>query len=43
LEHALALSLYFKCQKHGIPCTLEIGKTVDIERILEEIIEAARI
>jgi len=43
LELAFALSIYFKCEKHGIPCTFEIGKTVDLERIPHEIIEAARI
>jgi len=43
LELAFALSLYFKCQKHGIPCSLEAAKPLDIERIPGEIVEVARI
>jgi len=42
LELAFALSIYFKCQKHGVPCTLEIGKTVDLEKLPKEVFEAAK-
>jgi len=43
LELAFALSLYFKCQKHQVPCTLEISKAVDLERMPAEIVEAAKV
>jgi len=43
LELAFALSLYFKCQKYGIPCVLEISKPLDIERIPGEIVEATKV
>jgi len=43
LELAFALSIYFKCQKHGIPCTLEISKPLDLEKIPEEIVEVAKV
>ncbi|ADM28753.1 hypothetical protein Igag_1961 [Ignisphaera aggregans DSM 17230] len=43
LELAFALSIYFKCQKQGIPCSLEAAKPLDIERIPGEIVEVARI
>ena len=43
LELAFALSLYFKCQKHNIPCILEATKPIEIEKIPREIVEAARI
>ncbi len=42
LESAFALSLYFKCHKHSIPCTLEISKPVDLEKLPREVIEAAK-
>ncbi len=43
LELAFALSLLLKCQKHDIPCSLEVTKPVDLEKIPKEIIEVARI
>jgi len=43
LELAYALSIYFKCQKHDIPCALEISKTVNTEKIPREIIEATKV
>jgi len=43
LELAFALSLYLKCQKHNIPCTLELSKPIKIEELPAEIIEAARV
>jgi len=43
LEFAFALSLYFKCEKHGIPCMLEISKPVDLEKLPKEVLEAAKI
>ena len=43
LELAFALSLYLKCQKHNIPCTLELSKPIKIEELPAEIIEAAKI
>jgi len=43
LELAFALSIYLKCQKHNIPCTLELSKPIKTEELPIEIIEAARI
>lgn len=43
LELAFALSLYLKCQKHSISCTLELSKPVKIEELPAEIVEAARV
>jgi len=43
LELAFTLSILFKCQKHSIPCTLEISKPLDPEKISKEIVEVARI
>ena len=43
LELAFALSLLFKCEKHQIPCQLDVSKPLDLEEIAEEIIEVARI
>ena len=43
LELAFALSLYFKCQKHDIPCTLEVSKPIGIEGVSNEIKEAAQV
>jgi len=43
LELAFALSLYLKCQKHRIPCTLEISKPADLEKLPREVIEAAKV
>lgn len=43
LELAFALSILFKCHKHSILCHLEVSKPLDLERIPEEIIEAAKI
>ena len=43
LELAFALSLYLKCQKHSIPCTLELSKLARIEELPAEIIEAAKV
>lgn len=43
LELAFALSLHIKCQKHNIPCTLETSKPIDLNKILREIIEGAKV
>jgi len=43
LELSFALSLYLKCQKHNIPCTLELSKPIRIEEIPAEIVEAAKV
>jgi len=43
LELSFALSLYSKCQKHNIPCSLEISKPARIEELPAEIIEAAKV
>ncbi len=43
LELAFALSLYLKCQKHNIPCTLECSKPIKMEELQAEIIEAAKV
>jgi len=42
LELAFALSLYLKCQKHSIPCTLELSKPIKMEELPAEIVEAAK-
>ncbi|RLG76704.1 MAG: hypothetical protein DRO12_04060, partial [Thermoprotei archaeon] len=42
LELAFALSIYFKCVKHGIDCVLELAKPVDLDRIPAEIVNAAK-
>ena len=43
LELAFALSILFKCRKHQIPCELYISKTVNIEELPKDILEAATI
>jgi len=43
LELAFTLSLLFKCQKHDIPCVLEISKPVDLKEIPGDVLEAAKI
>jgi len=43
LELAFALSIYFKCQKHNIPCTVDVSRPVKLEEIPKEIIEAAQV
>ena len=43
LEFAFASSIYFKCEKHKIPCELELSKPVDLEKLPQGIIEAAKI
>jgi len=43
LELAFALALLFKCENHGIPCTLEISKPISMDKIPRVIIEAAKI
>ena len=43
LELAFALSILYKCQNHGIPCTLEVSKPMDVEEVPNEIKEAARV
>ncbi len=43
LELAFALSLFFKCQKHNIPCTIEFSKPIDLNMLPREVVEAARI
>ncbi len=43
LELAFALSILFKCEKHQIPCQLYLSKIIDLDKILKEIVEAARI
>jgi len=43
LELAFALSLYFKCQQHSIPCGLEVAKPVIVDQLLKEIVEAAKV
>ena len=43
LELAFALSLYLKCQKHNIPCTLELSKPISIEELPDEVVEAAKV
>jgi len=43
LELAFALSLYLKCQKHSISCTLELSKPAKIEELPAEVVEAAKV
>ena len=43
LELAFALSILYKCRKHQIPCELYSSKTVDMEELPKDILEAARI
>jgi len=43
LELAFALSLYLKCEKHNIPCELELSKPIDLEKIPKDILEAAKV
>jgi len=43
LELAFALSLYLKCQKHGIPCVLEISSPINPEEIPRDVNEVARV
>ena len=43
LELAFALSLYLKCQKHNISCTLELSKPISIEELPDEVVEAAKV
>jgi len=40
IELAFALSTLFKCREHGIPCTLEASKPVNLERLPREVLEA---
>ncbi|RLE37130.1 hypothetical protein DRJ17_07200 [Candidatus Woesearchaeota archaeon] len=43
LELAFALSLYLKCKKHSIPCELEFSKSVGLEKLPKDVLEAAKI
>jgi len=43
LELAFALSLYLKCQEHGIPCVLEVSSPINPEEIPRDVNEAAKI
>ncbi len=42
LELVFALSIYYKCKQHNIPCSLELSKPIEINSLSEEIIEAAK-
>ena len=42
LELAFALSILFKCKKHNIPCTLEASKPIDVSKVPNEVLEAAK-
>jgi len=42
IELAFALSILFKCQKHGIPCEIAATRPINIEGIPSEIKEAAQ-
>jgi len=43
LELAFALSMLFKCQRHIIPCTLEVSKPIEIEKLPDNIIKCAEV
>ncbi len=43
LELAFALSLYMKCEKHNIPCELQLSKPIDMEKLPEDVIKAAKV
>lgn len=43
LELAFALSIFFKCKDHGIPCELEMSKPVKLEDLPKEVVEAAAV
>lgn|GEM_PF-6440878 len=37
LEPASALSLLIKCKQRSIPCSLELGKSVEIDKLPKEV------
>lgn len=41
LELSFALSILIKCHEHGISCTLELSKPIELGKIQKEIIECA--
>ncbi|MCD6095683.1 MAG: hypothetical protein J7J99_03870 [Thermoprotei archaeon] len=43
LELAFALSIYFKCEKHRIPCELRLSKPIPMGELPAEIVEAAKV
>ena len=43
LELSFALSIYIKCQKHGIPCGLYLSKPFKLKNAPKEVIEAAKV
>jgi len=43
LELAFALSIYYKCQKHNIPCELHLSKSVELNKLPQEVVEAGKI
>jgi len=42
LELAFALSIYFKCEKHRVPCHLHLTRNIELDKIPREILEAAQ-